>query len=340
VAEYDDDKGQNPPKRMTAAEFLRRYNEGERDFRGVNLKRAKLEGAKLEKVNLKGANLKGASLKGADLFGAYLEGVDLRLANLKRADLGYAHLEGANLEGANLEGANLEGANLRLAHLEGANFYFAHLKGAVLRRAFIIGANLFGAHLEGANLFHANLKGTTLNNANLSDADITGVRFNRTETYQGIRIATAHGNAIFKRYAQDQDYIETYGEYARERLWLHPWWNFWHPDKWPRIWVWLWKHTSDYGRSFARWAAVSVALAMIFGLIMMEMGEGSFEVKHNTGPFAYIYYSVVTFTTLGFGDIVPKTWPAQLLVTAEVILGYIMLGGLISILANKVARRS
>lgn len=54
-----------------------------------------------------------------------------------------------------------------------------------------------------------------------------------------------------------------------------------------------------------------------------------------------MYYSVVTFTTLGFGDIVPigHFW-ARFFVVLEVILGYIMLGGLISIFANKLARRS
>jgi hypothetical protein len=49
---------------------------------------------------------------------------------------------------------------------------------------------------------------------------------------------------------------------------------------------------------------------------------------------------VVTFTTLGFGDIKPVTNEAAWWVMAEVIAGYIMLGGLISILANKLARRS
>ncbi|MCH8291504.1 ion transporter [Candidatus Poribacteria bacterium] len=53
-----------------------------------------------------------------------------------------------------------------------------------------------------------------------------------------------------------------------------------------------------------------------------------------------MYYSVVTFTTLGFGDIVPKTAWARFFVTFEVILGYVMLGGLIGIFANKLARRS
>ncbi len=46
------------------------------------------------------------------------------------------------------------------------------------------------------------------------------------------------------------------------------------------------------------------------------------------------------FTTLGFGDVKPQTEVAAIIVMAEVITRYIMLGGLISILANKLARRS
>jgi hypothetical protein len=49
---------------------------------------------------------------------------------------------------------------------------------------------------------------------------------------------------------------------------------------------------------------------------------------------------VVTFTTLGFGDIIPVTTKASWWVMAEVVTGYVMLGGLISILANKLARRN
>lgn len=53
-----------------------------------------------------------------------------------------------------------------------------------------------------------------------------------------------------------------------------------------------------------------------------------------------LYFSIVTFTTLGFGDIVASNILARIIVMIEVILGYIMLGGLISILATKIARRS
>jgi hypothetical protein len=53
-----------------------------------------------------------------------------------------------------------------------------------------------------------------------------------------------------------------------------------------------------------------------------------------------LYFSLVTFTTLGFGDVTPITVAARRWVMLEVIIGYIMLGGLISIFASKLARRS
>lgn len=39
-----------------------------------------------------------------------------------------------------------------------------------------------------------------------------------------------------------------------------------------------------------------------------------------------IYFSVVTFTTLGYGDLVPITSFGRVFVTAEVLIGYLFLG--------------
>ena len=55
--------------------------------------------------------------------------------------------------------------------------------------------------------------------------------------------------------------------------------------------------------------------------------------------FTPFYYSIVTYTTLGFGDVIPCTKIGQIIVVAEVIFGYLTLGLRVSILANKVARR-
>jgi hypothetical protein len=74
----------------------------------------------------------------------------------------------------------------------------------------------------------------------------------------------------------------------------------------------------------------------MFGSIYSRFSESFFIANNrNATDFTFYYYSVVTFTTLGFGDVVPKDLWAEIAVTAEVITGYIMLGGLISIFATK-----
>ena len=103
---------------------------------------------------------------------------------------------------------------------------------------------------------------------------------------------------------------------------------------------------SHCGRSFLLWAFCSASLATIFGFIYQRFGcdNITFNIDRLYGIqpslLDYLYYSIVTFTTLGFGDIVPLTGWARFAVGLEVVLGYVMLGGLISIFANKFARRS
>jgi hypothetical protein len=57
-------------------------------------------------------------------------------------------------------------------------------------------------------------------------------------------------------------------------------------------------------------------------------------------PLSPFCYSIVTYTTLGFGDITPQNWVGEIVVVTEVVLGYTTLGLLLSILANRVARQS
>jgi uncharacterized protein YjbI with pentapeptide repeats len=142
---------------------------------------------------------------------------------------------------------------------------------------------------------------------------------------------------------------------------------------WKGFWLWFWKWSSDYGRNIWWWVAWSFGFAFVFAIIFYALGEGAFAINTadcrditldlgandpgtNTatikiqqltgckglgfGFLTMFYYSIVTFTTLGFGDITPLTGLAAFFVVMEVITGYVMLGGLISILANKLARRA
>jgi len=253
------------------------------------------------------------------LGGARLQGVNLSQANLKGAFLAGANLQDAKLREANLKGADLAGGNLKDADLREAN-----LKGADLWGANLKGADLTQANLRGSNLGQVNLQDACLVGANLEGTHVTGIKFNRRARYEGIRVATCYGSPRFRRFAQDQDYLEEFRSAWRRQ---------------PIYWLWL--IFADCGRSLWPWLCWSMALAVGFGIKFYSMGKGAFEVRHlGYSLKSMLYYSVVTFTTLGFGDIVPKTHEAASWVMVEVITGYIMLGGLISIFATKLARRS
>jgi len=90
--------------------LIEKYNSGERDFHGANLRWTDLSDANLSDANLVGANLRWSYLTDANLRGANLRGVDLIGANLTDANLSKANLCGADLRGANLAGTNLTSA--------------------------------------------------------------------------------------------------------------------------------------------------------------------------------------------------------------------------------------
>lgn len=79
-------------------------------------------------------------------------------------------------------------------------------------------------------------------------------------------------------------------------------------------------------------------IATIFAIAFYSMPVGSFK-GYDGNFFSAFYYSVVTFTTLGYGDITPIASYAKLLVIIEVILGYITLGSFIFIIGHKVSDR-
>jgi hypothetical protein len=99
----------------------------------------------------------------------------------------------------------------------------------------------------------------------------------------------------------------------------------------------VWWLTSDCGRSFTRWAAwtgfAMLFFASLYGTVDVDYGD------HQTF-LSPLYYSVVTLTTLGYGDVVPASLGAQIIAIVEVLIGYLALGGLMSIFANKMARRA
>jgi hypothetical protein len=103
--------------------------------------------------------------------------------------------------------------------------------------------------------------------------------------------------------------------------------------------------TTNLYKSIRRYILCCAVIALFFGGIYhlaFFLNSQSFhfdpQLEHQSF-FSFFYYSVVTFTTLGFGDIVPLKGWLQALVIAEVTCGYIMLGFLISLISNYLLSR-
>ncbi len=350
------------------------------DLSGANLKDVDLSNIDLSGALLKGSYLEGANFRNSVLYHADFSDADIKMADFSNATLMLADFSSADLEGSNLSGcrsieskdlgknrrgprftdanlsqvnftgaycfasdfrganlsqakfqeANLEHANFSNNDLQGLDFSFAKLINAKMHDSKMPKCNLYRADLSSANLrdtnlLHADINEANLTSANLERSKVDGIKYGRKTLFRGIRTEGCYGSRRFKRFAEDQDFIEEFRD-------AHP------------IAYTVWSGLTDCGRSMTRVALWSLTFSVIFATIYYSLGPHAFEISNHEGLgwnlFTMIYYSFVTFTTLGFGDITPNTPVAAGVVIIEVIIGYIMLGILISILATKVARRS
>lgn len=317
--------------------------EVEKDLRGAPLSGADLWKANLSGADLLKANLSGAYLREAELSGANLWGADLSRAKLKGANLSKTNLWEANLSEADLTGANLSGANLSEADLSKADLWKADLSDAVLR-----GANLSGANLWGVNLSGADLEGVVWTTNQVFNRLVRWTlpkilhllplisRWKRVQDWKEVGMTNFGGidttrmngskNPVLKRYIEDYQFIEGF----KKKSWFHR-----------RLIYPLWKATSDCGRSLTLWVLWSLGFIGLFTVIYYHHRNVWFQGMNWNWSNSW-YLSVVRFMSLGFENVtpIPPHPAAKLWSIAELVIGYIMLAGLISILVNKLARRA
>ncbi|MBL1210835.1 pentapeptide repeat-containing protein [Geminocystis sp. GBBB08] len=158
------------------------YNQGERDFPKLQLRRIDLRNSKLRGINLSGSDLSYA---------------DLRDADLSNANLSNCYFNEANLSGANLSGANLKGAYLIKAYLTKIN-----LTKATLKEAYFT-----GSFLTKADLSKADLSGTFLNGAHLNGAIFRSASYDNTTRFDkcfdpvslGMNMESSFKNSLTKK---------------------------------------------------------------------------------------------------------------------------------------------
>ena len=76
------------------------------------------------------------------------------------------------------------------------------------------------------------------------------------------------------------------------------------------------------------WICLYIGLTPIFALIYWALPDGQFRIPDGAGTDfgSWLYYSIVTITTLGFGDYTPAHGWAQAVTAVEVMCGLTILG--------------
>lgn len=233
---------------------------------------------------------------------------------------GFAH---ADLREVNAVGSRLTNSSWIEARFDGAQFGGAVLEGGRFRGANLSSAEFVHADLSGCDFEGATLEGANFHLADLHRCRMTEVKGYKSASWVGVNVMDldSRGAYLVRRHIIDENYLD---EFRRQ-------------NRFAASVYWLWWATSDCGRSLVRWTAWVGVLIILYGSIYMVV-DIDFG-KHET-PFSPMYYSIVTITTLGYGDAVPASLPAQLLAVSEALLGYVGLGGLLSIFAQKMARRA
>jgi uncharacterized protein YjbI with pentapeptide repeats len=295
-------------------------------FREVNFGSATFSG----EANFESAQFSGMAIFGSQFFG---------MGNFRKAKFTCANFYNARFSGANFCSAQFSGeAFFESAQFSGeANFekvQFYH-EANFWRSKFTGDSNFSDVYFKDFN--QCNMIDTTFYNVSgfleylaknkKKIKHPRGIKYLHDDCKPILGEATVSRLPLLSREIRDDVYLMSF------------------KDKHPRL-HFLWWLFADCGSSFLRWALWSMVFAFAFAIIFnayyqdYNLNFNSVYISQEYPLFSFLYYSLVTFTTLGFGDIVPTNGWLQFWVALEVVIGYIMLGGLISILANKLARRS
>ncbi len=248
-------------------------------------------------------------------------------------------LQGAKLSSvgkrALLRSINLNGANLSRAKLPGAVLVQADLRNAVLvgtdlRRSILVNANMHGAQMLESDLRGSNLRESDLRNTQCAYSKVDEEtmlltdKISRSTDFTGVALESIRVDPGLKQLLQYN---------TRRQRWES--WYADHPVLAPitRL-FWL---MCDYGRSTWRIVITFTLLVVLFALMYTLFPSSLTAVwasgQNPTFSFGYsLYFSIVTMTTLGFGDVyaAPNSALGQILLSSQVILGYILLGALIT----------
>ena len=288
-----------------------------------------LRHADLSEADLSDSTFRDADLLGADLSEATLQNVDLSDANLQDADLTDVDARGATFEGANLENASLVRSNLRNANLVDAKLYEVGFSDTWINAGTDLGERCIYEKDQDHDI----------------ERDHQSIERDEAAawTYRALeQLSRENALPTWTRhyYVREKD--------SRRR-------SAWELGEYKRAIKaegsrWVMEYGSNPWRIVGFSAVVivlSAALYPIAGGIQETSGEVAITYTLEEPTEAHwsylttvyltsLYFSVVTFATLGYGDIRPVGAWGRGLATVETILGSLLIALLVFVLSRAV----
>ena len=275
---------------------------------------------------------------------------------------------GGMLHGLQLQNANLENLNLvrKGCHqgfdLTGANLYRANLKGAHLFNVVLMRADLMKADLSQANLHCAHLEESNLLGIKLTETKIENIKTGKTILHekQGKMLA-AQGEdkqAIeyfeqaeevyrnLRKASEQQGLFALSGPYLRRELTMRRFQLPLYSQR--RFYSKIVDLFCGYGEDPFRvvtfsWLLIFLSSAFYYFFGLRFAGEYQvFSLQNSLEEntiffFECLYYSVVTFTTLGYGDFIPIGL-SRLVAALEAFIGSFTIALFVVVFVKKMTR--
>lgn len=281
----------------------------------------------IDSIDLRGINLMGFDFR-ADLPGE--DGVVLD----ETASLNAIHFEGASLEYANFGNGQITDCSFEDANLSHVSFQNSMIQQCSFGKAQLYSADFRAAEIVDCNFNLSHFRDIILDSVIIDEKTTFGKRLFDEEEGR-YHLATIQYRKLKEIFRNSNLYHLADRFHYREMVCRRKTMSVWNPLRW--IDFVLGDLLCKYGSSFWSILMWMIVLMVAFGFVFSRGAIRSTHAGQIGDLWHGIYFSIVTFTTVGYGDWYP-IGIFQYVAAAEAIVGVVLTALFTIIAARKIIR--